>query len=136
MACFIQTTRWCFFQSKNSWGVGAHDVGEGREGVMKLVISCGCHKCMTPKSVKFTTNSITRGSSFFFKSKPQGRYILTAYITPRAHPPASFPTHYSLLTPLNWCLKNQSTCDFQLALGLLNIASWLASNKPSLNKQV
>ena len=86
-----------FFSNRKfmrGWGT-RRGGGEGREGVMKLVISCGCHKCMTPKSVKFTTNSITRGSSFFFKSKPQGRYILTAYITPLAYPLASFPTHYS-----------------------------------------
>ena len=69
---------------------------------------------MTPKSVKSTTNSITRGSSFFLKSKPQGRYILTAYITHRAHPPASFPTHYS---PHSTELMPKEPKDLRLSVG-------------------
>ena len=49
-----------------------------RGGGAKLVIFCDRHICRTPKWFKITTNSIIRGSSFFFNIKPQARCILTA----------------------------------------------------------
>ena len=52
-------------------------VGHRAWGVTKLVIFCDHHKCVTPKWFKITTNSIIRGSSFFFNIKPRARYILT-----------------------------------------------------------
>ena len=61
---------------------GAQDV-EGH----KIGYFCGCHKCMTPKWFKITTNSIIRGSSSFFNIKPQARCILTAYRTTPQPPP-------------------------------------------------
>ena len=38
--------------------------------VTQMVISCGRHKCMTPKWFKIITYSVIRGSSFFFNIKP------------------------------------------------------------------
>ena len=60
--------------------------------VTKLVIFCGCQKCMTPRWFKITTNSITRGSSFFFNIKSQSRYIMSVQKT-FLSPPAPLPTH-------------------------------------------
>ena len=50
------------------------------EGVVvtKLVIFCGRHKWINSKWFNITTNSIIRGSSFFFNINPHVRYILTA----------------------------------------------------------
>ena len=42
-------------------GVGGHTI---------LIIFCGRHERITPKWFKITTNSVTRGSSFFFNIKP------------------------------------------------------------------
>ena len=42
----------------------------------ELVIFCWRHKFMTPKWFKNRSNSIIRGSRFFFSIKPQARYIL------------------------------------------------------------
>ena len=55
-------------------------------GITRLVIFCDCHKCMTPKWFKITTNSITRGSSFFFNIMSQARCIMSAR-KPSPHPP-------------------------------------------------
>ena len=38
-------------------------------GVTQLVIFCERHKCLTPKWLKITANSVIRGSSFFFNIK-------------------------------------------------------------------
>ena len=66
--------------------------GVGRR-VTKLAIFCGHHKCMNPKWFKITSNSIIRGSNFFFSIKPHARYILTAQRTPS--PSLTHPSPHS-----------------------------------------
>ena len=126
-----------FFKNKRSiFHFCRWRVGHRTWGVTKFVIFCGRHKCITPKWFKITTNSIIRGSSFFFNIKPQAGDI---FWLRREQPPS--PSPHSLLSPLHWS-PNQSLCYFQLALnlceeyfGLLNIASWLASNKSFRTKK-
>ena len=84
MACFGQTVNRMVIFSKtgkkfisqqtrkeshicdvNMKGGGAQDVGGPKIGYF-----CGCHKCMTPKWFKITTNSIIRGSSSILNHKP------------------------------------------------------------------
>ena len=74
-----------FFQNRKEISIAANTLwrqhergwGTGRGG-HKIGYFCGCHKCVTPKWFKITTNSIIRGSSSFFSIKPQARCILTA----------------------------------------------------------
>ena len=99
-------------------------------GVTKLVILCGRHKYTIPKWLKIITNSIFKGSSFLFNIKPATFWLH------REQTPALPPQSPRIFPPLLHWWPKQSTCYFQLPLifyvkkycGLINIASWLASN--------
>ena len=88
---------------------------------------CDLHKCVTSKWFRITTNSIIRGSSFFFNIKPQAMFILVAQKTTSR--PFLHSTGYSKLkapVTFSWPLIFYAKKYF----GLLNVASQLASNKP------
>ena len=60
-----QTRKESYICDVNMKGGGAQDVRGPKIGYF-----CGCHKCMTPKWFKITTNSIIRGSSSKLNHKP------------------------------------------------------------------
>ena len=96
--------------------------GESWGGVTQLVIFCGRHKCMTPKWFKITTNSVIRGSSFFFNmNTPQTRFDCH-----REQPPAPPFPHFTddqtkgagiyFQLPFNFlCEKNCGLMNWNLA---------------------
>ena len=62
----------------STWKGDGADLKICHMAVDSLVFKQKIYLSMTSKWFKITTNSIIRGSSFFFSIKPQSRYILSS----------------------------------------------------------